>query len=61
MLQDFGSDDTPLHESEYTLPLIGRLKRSLINNSTKVHARLDQTMLNNIISQLNFTGMICTL
>ncbi|PNF35840.1 hypothetical protein B7P43_G09399 [Cryptotermes secundus] len=58
---EFGSDDTPLHESEYTLPLLSRMKRSLINNSTKVQTRLDQTMLNNIISRLNFRGLISIL
>ncbi|KDR17787.1 A disintegrin and metalloproteinase with thrombospondin motifs 18 [Zootermopsis nevadensis] len=53
---DFGSDDTPLHESEYTLPLIGRLKRSLMNNSTtKVKTTVDQAVLDRIISSLNFT------
>lgn len=61
LLQEFGSDDTPLQESEYTLPLIGRLKRSLINNSTKVKTILDQTMLDSIISRLNFTGLIFSL
>ncbi|KAJ4448313.1 hypothetical protein ANN_10328 [Periplaneta americana] len=53
---EFGSDDTPVHESEYTLPLIGRLKRSLVYNSTTmVRTTLDQTTLDHIISKLNST------
>ncbi|KAJ8963106.1 hypothetical protein NQ318_018571 [Aromia moschata] len=53
---EFGSDDTPLSESEFTLPLLSRPKRSLYNNSsTKVTAKLDQKQLDEIIgnTQLN--------
>ncbi|KAJ9585414.1 hypothetical protein L9F63_002797, partial [Diploptera punctata] len=54
---EFGSDDTPLHESEYTLPLLGRLKRSLeYNSTTRIKTVLDQTMLSQFISTLNTTG-----
>lgn len=53
--QEFGPDDTPLSESEFTLPLLSRTKRSLQNNSTKITATLQQQDLDLLISQLNQT------
>jgi hypothetical protein len=38
------------------------MKRSLmINSTTKVKTVMDQTMLNHIISKLNFTGLVFNL
>ncbi|KAB0803859.1 hypothetical protein PPYR_00829 [Photinus pyralis] len=51
----FGPDDTPLSESEFTLPLLSRTKRSLHNNGTKVTAILDDTTLEDIIRSFNRT------
>ncbi|XP_068083520.1 A disintegrin and metalloproteinase with thrombospondin motifs adt-1 [Anabrus simplex] len=53
---EFGSDDTPLSELEYSLPLLNRAKRTLVHNSTRVLAVLDQQTLDQIISKLNLTG-----
>ncbi|XP_018565898.1 A disintegrin and metalloproteinase with thrombospondin motifs adt-1-like [Anoplophora glabripennis] len=53
---EFGSDDTPLSESEFTLPLLSRSRRSLENNNaTKITAKLDEKQLEEIISELNKT------
>ncbi|KAK4884284.1 hypothetical protein RN001_000555 [Aquatica leii] len=51
----FGADDTPLSESEFTLPLLSRTRRSLHNNGTKVTAILDDTELDDIIRRFNKT------
>lgn len=53
--QEFGQDNTPLSESEFTLPLLSRIRRSLHNNSTKVTAVLQQQDLDEIVSKLNAT------
>nr|XP_022913950.1 A disintegrin and metalloproteinase with thrombospondin motifs adt-1-like isoform X2 [Onthophagus taurus] len=52
---EFGSDDTPLSQTEFTLPLLSRNKRSLSGNSTKITARLEPHVLEAIIHQLNKT------
>ncbi|KAH1007972.1 hypothetical protein HUJ04_005135 [Dendroctonus ponderosae] len=51
----FGSDDTPLSESEFTLPLLSRNKRSLDRNSTKVTVKLKQEELDAIVERFNKT------
>ncbi|XP_049778621.1 A disintegrin and metalloproteinase with thrombospondin motifs adt-1-like [Schistocerca cancellata] len=53
---DFGPDDIPLPEFEYTLPLLSRSKRSSTQNSFKVKSILDHATLKQIISTLNFSG-----
>ncbi|XP_056633352.1 A disintegrin and metalloproteinase with thrombospondin motifs adt-1-like isoform X1 [Diorhabda sublineata] len=51
---EFGTDDTPLSESEFTLALLSRPKRSLYNNtSTKISMKLNQTQLDDIIKDLH--------
>nr|CAD7401636.1 unnamed protein product [Timema cristinae] len=52
---EFGADDTPLYESDHTLPLMSRLKRSMFYNSTRVVSTLDQATLNQIIHNLNLS------
>ncbi|XP_044263790.1 A disintegrin and metalloproteinase with thrombospondin motifs adt-1-like [Tribolium madens] len=52
---EFGPDDTPMSESEFTLPLLSRNRRSLELNSTRVMAKLNQHQLEQIISELNRT------
>ncbi|RZB54415.1 A disintegrin and metalloproteinase with thrombospondin motifs 7-like [Asbolus verrucosus] len=52
---EFGSDDTPVSESEFTLPLLSRNKRSLHNNNTKIITKLNQQQLEQIIHELNRT------
>ncbi|CAH0552165.1 unnamed protein product [Brassicogethes aeneus] len=52
---EFGSDDTPLSESEFTLPLLSRSRRSLQNNSTRITATLNQKQLDEIIDGFNRT------
>ncbi|EFA06592.2 A disintegrin and metalloproteinase with thrombospondin motifs adt-1 isoform X2 [Tribolium castaneum] len=52
---EFGSDKTPLSESEFTLPLLSRSRRSLELNSTRVMAKLNQRQLEQIIKELNRT------
>lgn len=54
-LQEFGADGTPLSESEFTLPLLSRSRRSMERNGTKVTATLEQHELDRIIAQLNLT------
>lgn len=54
-LQEFGPDDTPLSENEFTLPLLSRTRRSLENNSTRVIATLPQQDLEKLVSRLNLT------
>ncbi|KAF5283864.1 hypothetical protein FQA39_LY04684 [Lamprigera yunnana] len=49
----FGSDDTPLSESEFTLPLLSRAKRSLYKNGTKVTVILEDRELEDIIRMFN--------
>ncbi|KAL1512738.1 hypothetical protein ABEB36_002278 [Hypothenemus hampei] len=51
----FGSDDTPLSESEFTLPLLSRNKRSLEKNGTKVTIKLKQEELDAIVDSFNKT------
>ncbi|XP_050295630.1 A disintegrin and metalloproteinase with thrombospondin motifs adt-1-like [Anthonomus grandis grandis] len=51
----FGSDDTPLSESEFTLPLLSRNKRSLKKNGTKVIVKLKQEELDDIVDKFNKT------
>ncbi|XP_030752678.1 A disintegrin and metalloproteinase with thrombospondin motifs adt-1 isoform X2 [Sitophilus oryzae] len=51
----FGSDDTPLSESEFTLPLLSRNKRSLEKNKTKVTVKLNQEELDAIVERFNKT------
>nr|CAD7577313.1 unnamed protein product [Timema californicum] len=53
--QEFGADDTPLYETDHTLPLMSRLKRSMFYNSTRVISTLDQATLNQIIHNLNLS------
>ncbi|XP_050512535.1 A disintegrin and metalloproteinase with thrombospondin motifs adt-1-like [Diabrotica virgifera virgifera] len=54
---EFGTDDTPVSESEFTLALLSRAKRSLYdnNNSTKITMKLNQMELDNIIKDLHRT------
>ncbi|KAI4468517.1 adamts a disintegrin and metalloprotease with thrombospondin motifs protease [Holotrichia oblita] len=52
---EFGTDDTPLSQTEFTLPLLSRNKRSLHNNSTRITATLQQQELDDIINKLNAT------
>nr|CAD7419659.1 unnamed protein product [Timema poppensis] len=52
---EFGADDTPLYETDHTLPLMSRLKRSMFYNSTRVISTLDQATLNQIIRNLNLS------
>ncbi|KAF2894409.1 hypothetical protein ILUMI_11760 [Ignelater luminosus] len=52
---EFGSDDTPVSESEFTLPLLSRTRRSLHNNRKKVTAVLGESELEDIIQRLNRT------
>ncbi|KAK9696181.1 Reprolysin family propeptide [Popillia japonica] len=52
---EFGTDDTPLSQTEFTLPLLSRNKRSLHNNSTRITATLHQQELDEIINRLNAT------
>ncbi|VEN43849.1 unnamed protein product [Callosobruchus maculatus] len=53
---EFGSDDTPLSESEFTLPLLSRTKRSLQSNKTvRIRAKLNQMVLDDIVAGLNRT------
>ncbi|KAJ8924447.1 hypothetical protein NQ315_007244 [Exocentrus adspersus] len=53
---EFGPDDTPLSESEFTLPLLSRSRRSLENiNGTTVTAKLDEEELEQIVQGLNQT------
>ncbi|XP_017776804.1 PREDICTED: A disintegrin and metalloproteinase with thrombospondin motifs 18-like [Nicrophorus vespilloides] len=54
---EFGVDDTPVSQSEFTLPLLSRTKRSLHRNSTRVTATLHQEDLDEIIDKLNQTIM----
>lgn len=54
-MKEFGPDDTPLSENEFTLPLLSRSKRSLESNATRVIATLQQQDLDLLISQLNLT------
>ncbi|XP_066257104.1 A disintegrin and metalloproteinase with thrombospondin motifs adt-1-like [Euwallacea similis] len=51
----FGSDDTPLSESEFTLPLLSRNRRSLKKEHTRVTVSLKQDELDAIIERLNRT------
>ncbi|CAG9762316.1 unnamed protein product [Ceutorhynchus assimilis] len=51
----FGTDDTPLSESEFTLPLLSRNKRSLEKNSNKVTVKLKQEELDAIVEKFNRT------
>lgn len=53
--QEFGSDDTPVSESEFTLPLVSRVRRSLAYNSTKVTVVLLEKDLEDIVLKLNQT------
>ncbi|KAJ3648726.1 hypothetical protein Zmor_020505 [Zophobas morio] len=52
---EFGADDTPVSESEFTLPLLSRNRRSLQFNNTRITAKLDQKQLEQIIYELNRT------
>ncbi|XP_023022167.2 ADAMTS metallopeptidase stall isoform X1 [Leptinotarsa decemlineata] len=53
---EFGGDDTPLSESEFTLPLLSRSRRSLYNNgSIRIMTKLNQMELEDIISGLHRT------
>ncbi|XP_065167157.1 LOW QUALITY PROTEIN: A disintegrin and metalloproteinase with thrombospondin motifs adt-1-like [Atheta coriaria] len=52
---EFGNDDTPESQSEFTLPLLSRNKRSLYKNATKVTATLFQTELDDLVEKLNKT------
>lgn len=54
-VQGFGTDETPLSESEFTLPLLSRNKRSLEKNSTKVTVKLKQEELDAIVDRFNRT------
>ncbi|CAG9856832.1 unnamed protein product [Phyllotreta striolata] len=50
---EFGEDDTPLSQSEFTLALLSRAKRSLFNDgSAKIRMELNQTELEEIIKDL---------
>ncbi|XP_076268234.1 A disintegrin and metalloproteinase with thrombospondin motifs adt-1-like isoform X2 [Rhynchophorus ferrugineus] len=51
----FGADDTPLSESEFTLPLLSRNKRSLEKDNIKVTVKLNQSELDDIIEKFNKT------
>ncbi|XP_060519373.1 A disintegrin and metalloproteinase with thrombospondin motifs adt-1 isoform X2 [Cylas formicarius] len=52
----FGSDDTPLSESEFTLPLLSRSRRSLQRGTgNKIIIKLNQEQLDEIIDNLNRT------
>ncbi|CAH1169956.1 unnamed protein product, partial [Phaedon cochleariae] len=59
---EFGPDDTPLSESEFTLPLLSRSRRSVYSNGTRILAKLNQMELDNIIRDFhrtlsgNYTG-----
>ncbi|XP_063229132.1 A disintegrin and metalloproteinase with thrombospondin motifs adt-1 [Bacillus rossius redtenbacheri] len=53
---EFGPSDTPLQEVEYALPLLGRGKRSVQYNVTRVMSLLSPDQLSQIISQLNLSG-----
>lgn len=53
---EFGEDDTPLSQSEFTLALLSRSKRSLYNNSsTRIMMKLNQMELDSIIKDLHRT------
>lgn len=70
LLQEFGEDNTPLSESEFTLPLLPRNnktsalrmrmrnKRSMDkrDNPIRIRVSLDQAHLDDIISTLNLSG-----
>lgn len=51
--QEFGQDDTPLSQSEFTLPLLSRTRRFLEHNKTKITAVLLQQELDEIVKKLN--------
>ncbi|KAG8329988.1 metalloendopeptidase activity protein [Homalodisca vitripennis] len=53
---EFGSDDTPLHESEYTLPAAGRRQRRSFDHSVTVTVKLDNQTLAEMVQYLNQTG-----
>lgn len=55
LIKEFGPDETPVSESEFTLPLLSRSRRSLELNNTKVMTKLNQQQLEQIISELNRT------
>lgn len=60
--QEFGSDDTPLHESEYTMPTIATYKgrkrrRRSLQQTTTVTVVLDKHTLDQIVFAINKTGM----
>lgn len=67
-IQEFGPDDTPLSETEFTLPLLSRMNKTTslrsmvrikrnIENRIIIKAKLDEKDLENIISTLNFSGI----
>lgn len=57
--QEFGSDDTPLHESEYVLPSTTRhpnRQRRSFDHSITVTTTLDNQTLAEMVHYLNQTG-----
>lgn len=62
-IQEFGSDDTPLHESEYTMPTIDTYKgrkrrRRSLQKTTTVTVILDKHTLDQIVFAINKTGKL---
>lgn len=63
MFKEFGSDETPLHESEYVLPASshahGRYRRSFDHYVTVLSA-LDNQTIAEMVQYLNETGGLIT-